>query len=64
MFLDYVLNQTDTETVPKLGRTIQVTFQGFKQMFSYNSVDRRVANPWLIEKCATAFQKHVTNGVR
>lgn len=61
MFADYLINSAVQRSDSTLGKTIALSLDGFEKMLTFNDVDRRFNNPWLVSACAERLQKHVGN---
>lgn len=59
LFRDYILSPVERRTTDKLNKSIQIQPEGFLQMLTNNSYDRRFTNSWVVEECLEQFQKHV-----
>lgn len=60
MFVDHIVQKPNNVTI---GSTIPIDWDGFKRMLTYNNVNRRFSNPWLVESCLTKLQKRFNGSV-
>lgn len=58
MFADYLNTPVAKRTTDSLGQTLSVKPEGFLKMLTYNDVDRRFSNPWLVAACQMTLQQH------
>lgn len=58
MFADYLNTPITKRTTDSVGRTLNIKPEGFLKMLTYNDVDRRFSNPWLVRACYEALQQH------
>ncbi len=60
MLKNFIIDQQ--KETPNLTKVLQVEPTAFLNMFTYNDVNRRHSNSWLLEACIENLSKHVKGG--
>lgn len=60
MLTDYLIQPIKETSHIQLGKTLTLMPEGFEKMLTYNE-HTRFSNPWIVNACRDALQKHVGN---